>query len=113
MQSTDEMKAMYLAVWTRVLWELCQWNAEDVKKWAAGWSMMDELMFYHESELYYVVPQIVPAEVRLQFDPVNLDLLHTDLRQMLTKALRPDLDQVDWDRLRTQIKQTIDRRRRT
>ena len=57
----------YVAVWRQVLRGWLGWPAEQFDAWVARFDadLNDEgnPFFYHEDELYYVVPQLIPPDL--------------------------------------------------
>ena len=80
----------YVAVWRVLLRDWLGWSEEQFGEWEARFDAdLDDRgnpLFYHEDELYYVVPQLIPREladrlmrVRSTPGPNALDVLLQEL----------------------------------
>lgn len=86
------MKAEYIVLWMKTLEVMLHWSKDRVLAWAKQYQQgLDghDLWFYHEDPLHYIIPLLIPDQLKLRLQPTELYQLQDQLRQALGAASSP------------------------
>ena len=103
-----DTKRYYIRSWELAFGHFLGWSKERVTTWAEKWG--DGLdgkqpMFYHEDEMWYVAPLLVPPEAKEKLDHPGLFRLENEIH----RALRHPLGEhpYDWNEAKDRVESVI------
>jgi hypothetical protein len=102
----DDLRLTYIRIWERLFFEFLGWDNARVIEWANGWSLLKEpnLMFFHESPIYYAAPQLIPEDLRSSLSRTERDTLLRRIEAIIDQpALFTALDTYDWSAARNRV----------
>lgn len=105
-----DTKRYYVRSWELTLGHFLGWNEEQVRTWAQEkWGEWLDgkfgSLFYHEDEMHYVTPLLVPPEVAERLDPDELRQLHRQIHQSVRSPLSEH--PYDWDAAKERVGKAV------
>jgi hypothetical protein len=103
----------YLQTWTHVLGIFLGWSEDEVMRWADRYiEFMNETgmgIFYHETPIYYIVPELVPGALARKLDAHELMSLDARIETTIYNGdsccdSRPDFD---WHAARDRVERVL------
>jgi hypothetical protein len=100
----------YKLHWRLLLRHLLGWSEDQISEWIAGWCRPElGSLLSHETPQYYVVPQLIPRELRtLPLRDHNMLIAELD-GAIRDSAIPETNDKYDWDAAKARIATILSR----
>lgn len=125
MQEPEGLDAGYVAVWRPILTRWLGWSGERFDAWVASWNYKirnvecHRVWFYHDDELSYVLPLLVPDELARRLQKPYTRRMYDDLAELL-KEIPPAItgrpnhpswrtDAFDWEAAKYRVEAVFQR----
>jgi hypothetical protein len=95
-QDSELIYPYYLSTWRHILVEWLEWSEERFAAWVRTWEhrIRDNErglgdLFYHEDELHYVLPLLVPDHLGERLAKQRTRRMYNDLAELLYEEIQP------------------------